>query len=82
MSREDRIETIRSEVENGQYLTDEKIAGAADEIQRELCGCSSRRTRDSGLIIAICFVVLAVAVLIWAFMAGHIIAIAGFTEAP
>jgi len=49
MSREDRLKSIRSKIENGEYLTQKKIDQVADEIQRELCGCSSRRERDTGL---------------------------------
>lgn len=66
MSHEDRIETIRSEIDKGEYLTDEKLDVAADEIQCELCGCSSRSARDAGLVAGISvalFVALLVAVI-------------------
>lgn len=73
MSREDRIETIRSEIKKGEYLTDEKLDVAADEIQRDLCGCSSHSAREAGLIITVCvasLVAFVVSVAIWQMIWG------------
>lgn len=53
----DRVRRIRSGIDKGEYETAEKIAATVKEVQRELYGCSSRRTLESGLAVVVCVAV-------------------------